>query len=190
MVLFFNLDNTLVDRRSAFRRWAEAWRLANGLDPGATDWLVAADRGGYRSRTELFVSVAEPFGISDPATLVEEYRRDFFTFIKPEPSVREALGALRAKGWPIGIITNGGTTQHDKIESAQLSGLADGVFVSAELGVRKPDARIFELAADSIGRPLRPGWMIGDNPEADIRGGLQVGLWTVWNLSRLRLAAD
>lgn len=154
--------------------------MDRGLAPSATDWLVAADRDGYRSRDDLFASVSEHFGIPGPETLMEEYRDSFFTFIQPEPEVQEGISELRAKGWPIAIVTNGGRTQRAKIEAAQLSDLVDVVCVSAEIGARKPDPRIFEAAARAVGKPLTSGWMTGDDPEADVVGGNGVGLQTMW----------
>jgi putative hydrolase of the HAD superfamily len=51
--------------------------------------------------------------------------------------------------------------------------------VSEGAGVRKPDRRIFELAAELARQPLT-GWMIGDHPEYDIGGGVAAGLRTGW----------
>jgi FMN phosphatase YigB (HAD superfamily) len=59
----------------------------------------------------------------------------------------------------------------------------DSVCISGAEGFRKPDQRIFALAAERAGAQLTSGWMIGDNPQADIAGGRDAGLRTVW-LSR------
>ena len=45
-----DLDNTLVDRRGAFTTWASDF--VAGLDGDSSDleWLIAADKDGYRPR--------------------------------------------------------------------------------------------------------------------------------------------
>jgi putative hydrolase of the HAD superfamily len=52
--------------------------------------------------------------------------------------------------------------------------------ISEEVGVSKPNPRIFQLAAQRVGMPLNGGWIIGDSPEADIGGAATLGLPSVW----------
>lgn len=48
--------------------------------------------------------------------------------------------------------------------AAGLDELVDAVCISGAVGVREPERRIFEPAAERAGVPLEDGWMIGDNP--------------------------
>ena len=59
-----DLDNTLVDRRGAFTTWAS--NFVAGLDGDSSDleWLIAADRDGYRPRAELAALIRERFGLN------------------------------------------------------------------------------------------------------------------------------
>lgn len=57
--------------------------------------------------------------------------------------------------------------------------LLDACLVSATLGVRKPDPRIFELAAEQCDQTARGAWMIGDS-EADIVGAARAGARSAW----------
>ena len=96
-----------------------------------------------------------------------------------------ALQQLRAAGWAIAVVTNGVMTQQtEKMRRTGLDQFVDAVCVSEDLGVREPDARIFEEAARRCGLPLR-GWMVGDSPVAEVVGGAGVGLRTL-RLSRGR----
>jgi putative hydrolase of the HAD superfamily len=53
--------------------------------------------------------------------------------------------------------------------------------ISEQVGVAKPDLRIFEHALALMGHPPRDQVpMVGDNPHSDIRGGLDAGLHTCW----------
>jgi FMN phosphatase YigB (HAD superfamily) len=45
--------------------------------------------------------------------------------------------------------------------------------------VRKPDARIFAIAAEGAGATLDGGWMVGDHPTYDIAGGINANLSTI-----------
>jgi putative hydrolase of the HAD superfamily len=56
-----------------------------------------------------------------------------------------------------------------------------GWTISEGAGVRKPDRRIFEVAAAAAGVPLGPAaWMVGDSAQADVGGGVAAGLRTAW----------
>lgn len=176
----FDLDNTLVDRTAAFLEWSHVFCRECALDPGATAWIAEADGDGFTARHELFVRVKHRYGIPDSVDeLLDRYYEQYFSCFRPDQSVIAALLRLRESGWRIGVVTNGARWQRTKLERAGLAEIVDALCTSHEIGWPKPDRRIFEEAARRCGAPLR-GWMIGDNPEADILGGHQVGLRTVW----------
>jgi putative hydrolase of the HAD superfamily len=53
--------------------------------------------------------------------------------------------------------------------------------VSEELGVAKPDARIFEYALRQLQHSDRETVvMVGDSLESDIQGGVNAGIRTCW----------
>ncbi len=52
--------------------------------------------------------------------------------------------------------------------------------VSGEVGVRKPEPAIFELAIDAIGVPADRSVYIGNSFANDVEGAAAVGLDTVW----------
>jgi putative hydrolase of the HAD superfamily len=78
---------------------------------------------------------------------------------------------LRADGVPTGMLSNswGGTYPRELI-----SELFDAVVISAEVGMRKPEPRIFLHAADLLG--LRPAECIFiDDIEANVAAAEQLG---------------
>jgi len=179
----FDLDNTLIDRAGAFRLWARSFTDRHRL--GGEDevgWLEDADEDGFSSRAAFFERVRARYDLRQPVeALVVAYRRDYPEFYPPaSPETLASLGALRSRGWKLGIVTNGLPTQEAKIAAAGLTAAVDGWAISAVAGVSKPDRALFQAAADACGCTLEGAWMIGDNAAADIRGAVDCGLRTVW----------
>ena len=99
---------------------------------------------------------------------------------------------LQARGHKIGVLSNA----PDDLRERFLSDLPvdvdwDAIVVSGEVGVRKPDPRIFALAADKIGVPLRDCFFI-DDLEENVLGAQAVGMsgyhFTRNNYRALRIA--
>lgn len=178
----FDLDNTLVHRAAAFRSLVHALVEEHGGNDDDVDALLTADRDGYAPRELVASTARDRFGLADDVgALVERFRHELIDRLTLEASVIEALGRVRAAGYRVVIVTNGGPAQELKIRATGLDGLVDGWCVSAIEGVAKPDAEIFRRAAAKVGSVLSADdWMFGDNPEADIAGGAIVGVRTVW----------
>jgi len=181
-LVLFDLDNTLVDRTAAYRRWAEWFCAARSLPEDAVEWFCAADADGFAQRAEVFGAARDRFGLAQAvADLAADYRQEYPAFFVPDPDVTEALGSLRTQGWRIGVVTNGPAFQHEKLARAGLDVLVDSCCVSEEVGAAKPAPAIFEAAiAGCGGLDGEQGVMVGDAPVADIGGGHAVGLRTVW----------
>ncbi|MGA4953762.1 HAD family hydrolase [Streptomyces lydicamycinicus] len=180
-IVFFDLDGTLADRQAAFGDAVAGLCRARALGPDAEQWLRTqlADR----ANPDDFARLRHVFGLEAPAAqLWQEYVDRFADAVTCRPEVLEGLARLRAAAWTIGVITNGaGDIQRAKLTATGLAELIDGVAVSGDLEIRKPDLRLFELAASRCGVSLADGgWMIGDNPAGDIGGGHQAGLRTIW----------
>ncbi|NJP95275.1 HAD family hydrolase [Nonomuraea sp. FMUSA5-5] len=191
MLALFDLDNTLIDRLAAFERWAAAFAAERGLGAGAAAWLVAADADGSVPMEAFFARVRERFGLPEPAAeLWRAYRARLPHLVRCRPEVLSGLDRLRAAGWTVGIVTNGAAdNQTGKIHQSGLATRVDGWAISAAEGIRKPDARLFALAAARCGRSLDGGgWMVGDDAVNDVAGGHGAGLRTVWIDRREELA--
>jgi putative hydrolase of the HAD superfamily len=150
-LVVFDLDNRLIDRDRFFGEWAVAFVGERHLDPkAALEVLRAADRDGMTPR-EAF----------DPETIGGTQR-------------------LREAGYKVGIATNGGARQIEKIKACGLDELVDAVCVSRLVGIAKPDPRIFRAVADRCGTSLEGAWVVGDRPDSDIAGAISVGARSVW----------
>lgn len=178
----FDLDDTLIALRPAFRRFARDFARRHALPAEAEDWLFRA-WDPYQRRDEFFARVRERYGLAKSVEdLWRLYRTGMPEFVELRDEVRDGLVAMRRAGWRLGIVSNGeADNQLGKVERTGLDRLVDSVAVSGALGIRKPDAEIFRIAAEGAGCALADGgWMVGDNAHADIGGGAAVGLRTVW----------
>ena len=92
--------------------------------------------------------------IADPATkraLLDAYRE-----LPAYPEVPGALRVLRARGLRTAILSNGEPAMLDAaVRAAGLSDLLDGVLSVEEVGVFKPDRRVYALVTDRFG--VAPG---------------------------------
>ncbi len=95
----------------------------------------------------------------------------------PFPPVKETLDFLRQNGYRIGMITNGESDfQRAKLKSSGLLPYFDHVIVSGEVGVKKPQAEIYQLCADAMGVDILRCLFVGDNPQTDIAGAKNAGM--------------
>ena len=93
------------------------------------------------------------------------------------------LEALRSRGIKTGVILNSwpdpGRVLRGDIERAGLTGLLDTIVISSEVGMRKPDPGIFQLALDELGVEPHDAMFVGDRLETDVQGAANVGMTTV-----------
>ncbi len=80
------------------------------------------------------------------------------------------------------LVTNGVTfTQMKKLRLSGLDKLADGIFVSEQIGVPKPQKDFFERCFLEIPGFLRERTIIvGDSLSSDMKGGNNAGIATCW----------
>lgn len=91
---------------------------------------------------------------------------------------------LRALGIKTAIVTNVAADrfafQRNKIDAMGLTPLFDAIVLSGEVGVHKPDRRVFDHATQLLDVPNEACVFVGDNPDADIVGALNAGMEAVW----------
>lgn len=123
---------------------------------------------------------AERLNVS-PGALNDAFLNAMADICAPLPGAVSLLDALKGKA-KLGIITNGFTAlQQIRLERTGLRDHFDALVISEEVGVPKPDPRIFDYALEQAGNPDRERvLMVGDTAESDIRGGMNAGLSTVW----------
>ena len=186
-VVLFDLDNTLFDRSGAYRTWACRFVQATGLDAAEVEWLCQEDQDGFADRREVWAAARARYGLDAPVEdLLATYRAAYLDCCVPDAEIHDALRALRDAGWGIGVVTNGSMPQQaNKAERLGLLPLVDALCVSEELGIEKPDRRIFDEAVRRCGAtppaiPVEARWMVGDAPGPDVGGARTCGLRSAW----------
>lgn len=100
----------------------------------------------------------------------------------PLDGASELLDSLLANNVKMGIITNGFTElQKIRLEKTEFSHYFELITISEQVGVAKPDKRIFEHTFSQMGSvDLSKVLMVGDNPDSDVLGGMNAGIDTCW----------
>ncbi|GGC54829.1 HAD family hydrolase [Hoyosella rhizosphaerae] len=182
-LLLLDLDNTLIDRNAAFRLWANEFLSTIGA-AGDLAWLMEADADGYTPRSSLAQQLRRRYQLScSVPALVEVLLMQHVNYVTVEDAVLDNLDVARARarGWKLVVVTNGTVRQQEaKLAATGLGAHIDECVISEEVGYAKPSPLIFHAAAQSVGMPLRDGWMVGDHPLADIGGAHNMGLNSVW----------
>ena len=97
------------------------------------------------------------------------------------PHTVEILNYLNEKKYTMHLITNGfEKTQWSKIQNSKIDHYFTHMITSESSNSMKPEKEIFEYALNKANATVSESIMIGDNQSADIKGGIDVGMDTVF----------
>jgi len=99
-----------------------------------------------------------------------------------EPNIVETLTALKKSGLKLGIVSNTFVNRCCLEKNLKQFGILDFFAVrlySYEFGFRKPDTRIFKIAAERIGETLENIVFVGDRIDADVKPAVKAGMQPV-----------
>lgn len=83
------------------------------------------------------------------------------------------------KRYQIYIVSNAtNRQQYRRLEKANMTPFIDKIFTSIDLGYSKPSKEFFQLCLEGLNKD--EVIIIGDSLTADIRGGINVGIKTIW----------
>lgn len=109
-------------------------------------------------------------GCSDP----DYFERLYAWYARPDAwTVRPGYRELLDRAPAVGIVSNFDTRLRPLLEGLALR--FDVLACSGELGVEKPDPRIFEHALRELGVPPQGALMVGDSPAHDVEAALALG---------------
>jgi putative hydrolase of the HAD superfamily len=196
--VLFDLDDTLIDHSGAVEAcWDAACARAGaaGVDPALLARTVRDVRAWFwsdpvrhaRERVATLdawtkIAAAALERLRSPSILLARALATDFAARRMATTAlfddaRPCLQALRARGLPLGLVTNGDAVmQREKLARFALEPYFDVVVIEGELGVGKPDAAVYRHALDTLGVPAESTLMIGDNFAWDVAGANAVGI--------------
>lgn len=196
--LLFDADNTLFDFTGAARIAVRQALAYGGLEPTAAvvdryeqinGALWERFNRGEVSREFLTVEryriLLPEYGL-DPGRAEEindHYLRQLGRESRLLPGAESMCRAL-ADRCRLFIVTNGmSVTQVERMAQTPIRDVIGQVFVSQDMGCRKPQTVFFRRVFETLGltpEQLQRTVIIGDEPASDIRGGQNAGIDTIW----------
>lgn len=198
--LFIDLDDTLWDTESNNRECLEEMYADYGMSRHYASFeafysiymprnmeLWALYRNGRISRRTLIIErfrhVLSPLGISEVSE-IDRVNRDFLerTAYKTKtiPGAHELMEYLHAR-YRTFILSNGfREVQARKLEASGLSPFFNGLILSEDAGIHKPNKEIFYYALMSTNSRRTQSLMIGDSWEADMVGARNARIHQMW----------
>jgi len=196
--IYFDLDDTLLDHQSAeasgLRDVHRYFSVFDDTDPvelintyhevNSEQWRLYSQ--GDLTREELqrnrFEQTLRRMGLD--ASLYEEVGnyymqcyRDHWQWIDGAKQTYQTV----VQYYPVGMLTNGfAETQHKKFKQFAFYDSAEHVVISEDVGVLKPDPKVFEHATDLAGVKPDDILYVGDSLTSDIEGGSRFGWNTAW----------
>lgn len=184
--LIFDLDETLYPERqfirSGFCAVAERVERRHGVPAAASlATLLGSLRRGNRAEALQALCAAHGLPASLVPELVDVIRAHAPSLRLPQES-REALVTARARGWRLGVLTNGmPAVQMRKIAALGLSALVDEIVYAQDWGSGrgKPEPEPFEVVMERMRVRPEASVFVGDDPWCDIFGARRARLRTL-----------
>ena len=194
--LLFDLDHTLLDFDTAEDVALTQLFKEEGIEDiqAYKDYYVPMNKSLWKDLEQKRITKAElintrfaklfaHFGIiKDGSYLAERYQ--FFLAQQGQifSGAIELLDTLTERGYELYAATNGITAiQTGRLAQSGLAPYFNQIFISEQLKTQKPDALFYEKICQQIdGYSKEKTLMIGDSLTADIQGGNNAGIDTIW----------
>ena len=199
--VFFDLDGTLCDSDTAWSiAQSEMFQLLREQYPAVSEeGLTEAWKTVHQ---ELFKQLdAGKCAMADvrdsrfqylfkeldlPVDRAMEDLSDFFCsrYLTSLRLYDDATVLEKLQTYHVGIITNGAHDEHtdsqlSKVRHLGLSERIQSLTISGEIGVRKPNIEIFQVACERAGVSPKEAVFVGDTVENDIVGANRVGMTSI-----------
>lgn len=196
--ILFDLDDTLFDHTRASRIALAAIHAAHAHDVSFDMFAheharvlevyhqrflqreLTLDQARAARMIELFATFEK--ALDEPAALAIAalYRREHQGNRALVEGAQELLEALQQQT-QLAIVTNNATAEQiEKLHALNIAHFFDTIVISEDVGVTKPDKRIFEIALERLGARPTEVVMVGDSLSADIEGATNAGIASVW----------
>ena len=189
--ILFDLDDTLLDRDQAVENLFFViletcyGDVKDSVKNIMLEKFKEYDKGNYGDGNK--VKVIEPFFDEFPpkhripsSDIQTFWNHHFPNCFSVNQNIINILNTIK-KQVKVAIITNGSTErQKAKIVNTNLDNLFEVIIISEEVGLSKPDKRIYELALKRLNVQPESALFVGDNLELDIGGPQNVNMRGIW----------
>lgn len=200
--IIFDFDGTLSNRqRNAYNVFKDYLRPyfkdfdKFEFEAVLQDFLTDDANGTFDVHTRM-IPFLKKYGKYFPEDFEEVFTKfyydNMYRYCELKPETREVLEVLKAQGkYKLAILSNGQSkSQHDKIDYVDITKYMDEVLVSGDIGINKPDKRVFEYLADKLNVKLEECVYVGDVFSSDILGAHRAGMQPVWMKTDFERPAD
>lgn len=164
----FDFDGTLVDSMPTFCRTMLRVLDENGIKYGDDITRIITPLG-YSGTADYFITLGLKLPKEKILSLMHEYaREDYRDRIPAKPDVTEVLTTLKARGCSLNVLT---ASPHEMLDPCLtrlgIFSLFDNVWSCEDFGRSKADPKIYEMAAERLGRRVEDVIFLDDNLGAD-----------------------
>lgn len=142
-------------------------------------WQMRA-RGEFKTLRENVEYICHVLGCPVEAGQVERALQIWLAFTRhsltPRPGVIEILKQLKALGYKTGIISDCSEEVQTRWQETPFATLTDATILSCEVGMKKPDARMYLLMCDRLAIFPQHCLYVGDGSSHELSGAAQVGM--------------
>jgi putative hydrolase of the HAD superfamily len=134
--------------------------------------LLADLETGHLTEEEFESKFAAVLDIERSDGLIDR----LFAGMRPDQTMLDAVRAAKRAGVRTGLISN--SWGHGRYDRTLFPELFHGVVISGDVGVRKPDPRIYELGAEAVDLPPSACVFVDDLP-GNLKPARELGMATV-----------
>ncbi len=187
----FDFDGTLARFTGDFALLADGLRSDLGLTQCDANTLPARRaqmerRSGAMTFGDTVRAALEELELrvpNDLEQLAAQVVRDYSAQMALLPGALDVLNFCCDRELSLALITNGPEDmQRAAIQAVGIERYFQRILVSgdADVAVRKPNPRVFQMACEALGTQPGETLMVGDNLGADVKGALAYGMQTVY----------
>ena len=140
--------------------------------------------GGVSTETEMLLSMVAglPFTVTDSQLeMLVEIRNDRMkkALTEVHPDILFTLKQLKEKGFKLCLISNADIIDKKYWDISPLAQLFDDVLFSCDVGMVKPDKKIYQLAMERMDATADKCFFIGDGGSNELYGAKYCGISTI-----------
>ena len=190
--VIFDLWGTLVDdlvqpEANRLRSWRKRDEVADLLgvsrdefarqwDERLAEWMV----GVFPSTESGLLNISRTLGAEPGEHRIQSGAQVWHAYVlralTPRPGAVETISNLRERGYRVGLISNCAEEVPRVWDSTEFAQLFDTTLFSFEIGIAKPDVRIYQTAAARLGAAPEHCLYVGDGSGCELTGASQAGM--------------